>query len=60
MLVMGPDKALIIGDLPDAYLVVNVLDVRWSDAEQGEISMPNEALETIADAFAFDRMDGSR
>lgn len=60
MLAMGPDKALIIGDLPDAYLVVNVLDVRWSDAEQGEISMPNEALETIADAFAFDRMDGSR
>lgn len=56
MLAMGPDKALIIGDLPDAYLVVNVLDVRWSDAEQGEISMPNEALETIADAFAFDRM----
>lgn len=60
MLAMGPDKALIIGDLPDAYLVVNVLDVRWSDAEQGEISMPNEALETIADAFAFDRMAGSR
>ena len=51
---MGPDKALIIADLPDAYLVVNVLNVRVGDVEAGEAAMPGEVLETMADAFRFD------
>ena len=55
-LAMGPDKALIIANLPDAYLVVNVLDVRWGDTEAGEVTMPQEVLEAIADAFAFDQI----
>ena len=54
LLAMGPDKALIIADLPDAYLVVNVLDVRQGDVETGEAAMPGEVLEAMADAFRFD------
>ncbi len=54
MLAMGPDKALIIADLPEAFLVVNVLDVRVGDVAAGEAAMPNEVLETMADAFRFD------
>ena len=54
MLAMGPDKALIIADLPEAFLVVNVLDVRVGDVEAGEAAMPNEVLEAMADAFRFD------
>lgn len=53
-LAMGPDKALIIADLPDAYLVVNVLNVRQGDVETGEAAMPGEVLEAMADAFRFD------
>ena len=53
-LALGPDKALIIADLPDAYLVVNVLDVRVGDVEAGEAAMPGEVLEAMADAFRFD------
>ena len=53
-LAMGPDKALIIADLPEAFLVVNVLDVRVGDVEAGEAAMPNEVLEAMADAFRFD------
>ena len=47
-LAMGPDKALIIADLPDAYLV------RVGDVETGEAAMPGEVLEAMADAFRFD------
>ena len=54
MLAMGPDKALIIAHLPEAFLVVNVLDVRVGDVDAGEAAMPNEVLETMADAFRFD------
>ena len=60
MLAMGPDKALIIADLPDAYLVVNVLNVRQGDVETGEATMPGEVLEAIADSFAFDQMAGGK
>ena len=55
-LALGPDKALIIADLPDAYLVVNVLDVRAGDVQQGEASLPAEILEAMADAFRFDQL----
>ena len=55
-LALGPDKALIIADLPDAYLVVNVLDVRVGDVQQGEAALPAEILETMADAFRFDQL----
>ena len=55
-LALGPDKALIIADLPDAYLVVNVLDVRVGDVQQGEASLPAEILEAMADAFRFDQL----
>lgn len=54
MLALGQDKALIVADLPDAYLVVNVLEVRWGDAHSGEQAMPAAVLEQIADAFRFD------
>ena len=54
-LAMGPDKALIIVDRPETYLVVNVLNVRYDDAASGEeITMPDTVLETMADAFHFD------
>ena len=55
-LALGPDKALIIADLPDAYLVVNVLDVRAGDVQQGEAALPAEILEAMADAFRFDQL----
>ena len=55
-LALGPDKALIIADLPDAYLVVNVLDVRVGDVQRGEITLPAEILEAMADAFRFDQL----
>ena len=55
-LALGPDKALIIADLPDAYLVVNVLDVRVGDVQQGEASLPAEILGAMADAFRFDQL----
>ena len=55
-LALGPDKALIIADLPDAYLVVNVLDVRVGDVQQGEAALPAEILEAMADAFRFDQL----
>ena len=55
-LALGPDKALIIADLPDAYLVVNVLDVRVGDVQQGEASLPADILEAMADAFRFDQL----
>lgn len=55
-LALGPDKALIIADLPDAYLVVNVLDVRAGDVQQGEASLPAGILEAMADAFRFDQL----
>ena len=55
-LALGPDKALIIADLPDAYLVVNVLDVRVGDVQQGEATLPAEILEAMADAFRFDQL----
>ena len=57
MLATGPDKALIIVDRPEAFLVVNVLDIRWGDTEAGEMTMPREVLETIADAFSFDTVE---
>lgn len=57
MLATGPDKALIIMDRPEAFLVVNVLDIRWGDTEAGEMTMPREVLETIADAFSFDTVE---
>ena len=55
-LALGPDKALIIADLPDAYLVVNVLDVRVGDVQQGEATLPAGILEAMADAFRFDQL----
>ena len=55
-LALGPDKALIIADLPDVYLVVNVLDVRVGDVQQGEAALPAEILEAMADAFRFDQL----
>ena len=55
-LALGPDKALIIADLPDAYLVGNVLDVRVGDVQQGEATLPAEILEAMADAFRFDQL----
>ena len=55
-LALGPDKALIIADLPDAYLVVNVLDVRAGAVQQGEAALPAEILEAMADAFRFDQL----
>ena len=55
-LALGPDKALIIADLPDAYLVVNVLDVRVGDVQRGEITLPAGILEAMADAFRFDQL----
>ena len=55
-LALGPDKALIIADLPDAYLVVNVLDVRVGDVQQGEAALPAEILEAMADAFRLDQL----
>lgn len=55
-LALGPDKALIIADLSDAYLVVNVLDVRVGDVQQGEATLPAEILEAMADAFRFDQL----
>ena len=55
-LALGPDKALIVADLPDAYLVVNVLDVRVGDVQQGEAALPAEILEAMADAFRFDQL----
>ena len=55
-LALGPDKAPIIADLPDAYLVVNVLDVRAGDVQQGEAALPAEILEAMADAFRFDQL----
>ena len=55
-LALGPDKALIIADLPDAYLVVNVLDVRVGDVQRGEATLPAEILEAMADAFRFDQL----
>ena len=55
-LALGPNKALIIADLPDAYLVVNVLDVRVGDVQQGEAALPAEILEAMADAFRFDQL----
>lgn len=55
-LALGPDKALIIADLPDAYLVVNVLDVRVGDVQQGEVTLPAGILEAMADAFRFDQL----
>ena len=55
-LALGPDKALIIADLPDAYLVVNVLDVRVGDVQQGAAALPAEILEAMADAFRFDQL----
>ena len=55
-LALGPDKALIIADLPDAYLVVNVLDVRVGDVQRGEVTLPAGILEAMADAFRFDQL----
>ena len=55
-LALGPDKALIIADLPDAYLVVNVLDVRVGDVQRGETTLPAGILEAMADAFRFDQL----
>ena len=55
-LALGPDKALIIADLPDAYLVVNVLDVRVGDVQKGEATLPAGILEAMADAFRFDQL----
>ena len=55
-LALGPDKALIVADLPDTYLVVNVLDVRVGDVQRGEVTLPAGILETMADAFRFDQL----
>ena len=55
-LALGPDKALIIADLPDAYLVVNVLDARVGDVQRGEVTLPAGILEAMADAFRFDQL----
>lgn len=57
MLALSRDKALIVADLPEAYLVVNVLEVRWGDAQSGEQAMPPTTLEQIADAFRFDLVE---
>ena len=55
-LALGPDKALIVADLPDTYLVVNVLDVRVGDVQRGEATLPAGILEAMADAFRFDQL----
>lgn len=54
LLALGEDKALIVADLPGAYVVVNVLEVRWGDAMKGGQTMPAATLEQMADAFRFD------
>lgn len=54
LLALGEDKALIVADLPEAYVVVNVLEVRWGDALTGEQTLPAAVLEQMADAFRFD------
>ncbi len=48
LLALGPQKALILADLEDSFVVVNILS-----GNETEITMPEPALEALADSIDF-------
>ena len=53
LLALGPDKALVIVDLENAFVTMNILNPRVGDILYGEQMMTREALEAFADTFDF-------
>ncbi len=60
LLALGNDRALIVADQPDAFVVVEVLGTYYGDVADGEVHMTRGHIQAIADSFAFDRMDASK
>ena len=61
LLALGNDRALIVADQEDAFVVVEVRGTYYGDVVDGEVHMTRDHIQAIADAFVFDRMgEGSR
>lgn len=56
LLALGNDRALIVADQEDAFVVVEVLGTYYGDIVDGEVHMTHDHIQAIADAFSFDRM----
>ena len=60
LLALGNDRALIVADQEDAFVVVEVRGTYYGDVVDGEVHMTRDHIQAIADAFAFDRMGEGR
>ena len=56
LLALGNDRALIVADQADAFVVVEVLGTYYGDVVDGEVHMTRDHIQAIADSFAFDRL----
>lgn len=54
LLALGNDRALIIADRTESFVVVEVLGTYYGDVIDGEVHMTREHIQAIADAFRFD------
>ena len=53
LLALGPEKALVIVDMENAFVTMNILNPRVGDILLGEQMMTREAMEAFADTFDF-------
>lgn len=56
LLALGNDRALIVADQPDAFVVVEILGTYYGDIVDGEVHMTRDHIQAIADSFVLDRM----
>ena len=56
LLALGNDRALIVADQADAFVVVEIMGTYYGDVVDGEVHMTRDHIQAIADSFAFDRM----
>ena len=53
LLALGNDRALIVADQTDAFVVVELLGTYYGDIEDGEAHMTRDHIQAIADSFSL-------
>ena len=53
LLALGNDRALIVADQTDAFVVVELLGTYYGDIEDGEVHMTRDHIQAIADSFSL-------
>ena len=53
LLALGNDRALIVADQTDAFVVVELLGTYYGDIEDGEVHMTHDHIQAIADSFSL-------